>query len=144
MSLTFTKWQCNTNTVTLQQRSEQGIMLSCLPGRRRVCPKNRRRKCYYYKSCYKRRRFCVCVKRRYGDETKYDNQVDDEVNDETADEDEDEELEETSKTNEIVWLTDKENKLKNKIKCFLHSILDDREKSRNYLKYYCRKKSNHR
>ena len=86
MSLTFTKWQCNTNTVTLQQRSEQGIMLSCLPGRRRVCPKNRRRKCYYYKSCYKRRRFCVCVKRYYGDETEDDNEVNDEVVEDEAEE----------------------------------------------------------
>ena len=59
--------------------------------RRRKCPKKSRRKCFIIKRCYKRRRICVCVKRRYGDETGNDYQMSDEMA-----EDEPEELEETS------------------------------------------------
>lgn len=63
-------------------------------GWRPFCPKFLRRKCFTFKNCGKRRRFCVCVWRYYGDETENDDQVSDNVAEE---EEEAEDSEETSK-----------------------------------------------
>ena len=50
----------------------------------RRCPLYRRRKCYVLKVGYKKRRFCFCVRKCYGDETLNDNQLSDEIPEEEA------------------------------------------------------------
>ena len=60
--------------------------------RRPFCPKFLRRKCFSFKNCGKRRRFCICVWRYYGDEDENNDEVNDDVAEEEA-----EDSEETSK-----------------------------------------------